>query len=140
MFKLPILPCPSTHTTLFWHPYDVVLTLWTLYGHRNNVVCLLGWQLISLVQCGPVAQWKSKYLRESHGHFGLILKVFVGLSTPPIAEHSCKFKFLLYYAFCFTFAVTCHTRWMITNKIWYLTFPFISKYGRKYQSRVVQCA
>ena len=35
-------PHPSTHTTLFWHPYDVVLTLWTLYGYRNDVVCLLG--------------------------------------------------------------------------------------------------
>ena len=33
---------PNTHTTLFWHPYDIVLTLWTLYGHRNEVVCLLG--------------------------------------------------------------------------------------------------
>ena len=33
---------PNTHTPLFWHPYDVVLTLWTLYGHRNDVVCLLG--------------------------------------------------------------------------------------------------
>ena len=33
---------PNTHTTLFWHPYDIVLTLWTLYGHRNDVVCLLG--------------------------------------------------------------------------------------------------
>ena len=34
---------PSTHTTLFWHPCDVVLTLWTLlYGHRNDVVCLRG--------------------------------------------------------------------------------------------------
>ena len=33
---------PSTHTTLFWHPCDVVLTLWTLHGHRNDVVCLRG--------------------------------------------------------------------------------------------------
>ena len=33
---------PSTHTTLFWHPCDVVLTLWMLYGHRNDVVCLRG--------------------------------------------------------------------------------------------------
>ena len=33
---------PSTHTTLFWHPYDVDLTLWTLYGRQNDVVCLLG--------------------------------------------------------------------------------------------------
>ena len=40
---LSIIVFPSTHTTLFWHPYDVVLTLWTLYGHRNDVVCLLGW-------------------------------------------------------------------------------------------------
>ena len=24
--------------------YDVVLTLWTLYGHRNDVVCLLGFR------------------------------------------------------------------------------------------------
>ena len=31
----------STHTALFWHPYDVVLTFWTLYRRRNNVVCLL---------------------------------------------------------------------------------------------------
>ena len=33
---------PSTHTTMFWHSYDVVLTLWTLYGRRNDVVYLLG--------------------------------------------------------------------------------------------------
>ena len=33
---------PSAHTMLFWHPYDVVLTLWTLCGRQNNVVCLLG--------------------------------------------------------------------------------------------------
>ena len=33
---------PSTHTTLFWHPCDVALTLWTLYGHQNDVVFLLG--------------------------------------------------------------------------------------------------
>ena len=33
---------PSTHTTLFWSPHDVVLTLWTLYGRQNDVVCLLG--------------------------------------------------------------------------------------------------
>ena len=37
---------PSTHTALFWHPCDVVWTLWTLYGHRNDVVCLRGFQLI----------------------------------------------------------------------------------------------
>ena len=37
-----LLLTPNTHTTLFWHPYDVVLTLWTLYGHRNDVVYLLG--------------------------------------------------------------------------------------------------
>ena len=29
-------------TTLFWRPYDVVLTLWTSYGRQNNAVCLLG--------------------------------------------------------------------------------------------------
>ena len=34
-------PMPSTHTTLFWCPYDVVFTLWTLYGRQNNVVCVL---------------------------------------------------------------------------------------------------
>ena len=39
---LTLLREPNTHTTLFWHPYDVVLTLWTLYRHRNDVVCLLG--------------------------------------------------------------------------------------------------
>ena len=32
---------PSTHTTLFWRPYDVVLTLWTLYRRQNDVVCVL---------------------------------------------------------------------------------------------------
>ena len=32
---------PSTHTTLFWRPYDVVWTLWTLYRRQNDVVCLL---------------------------------------------------------------------------------------------------
>ena len=34
---------PSTHTTLFWRLYDVVLTLWTLYRRQNDVVCLLGY-------------------------------------------------------------------------------------------------
>ena len=33
---------PNTHTALFWHLYDVVLTLWMFYWHRNDVVCLLG--------------------------------------------------------------------------------------------------
>ena len=33
---------PSTHTTLFWRPYDVVLTLLTLYRRQNDVVCVLG--------------------------------------------------------------------------------------------------
>ena len=33
---------PSTHTTLFWSPYDVILTLWTLYRRQNDVVCVLG--------------------------------------------------------------------------------------------------
>ena len=32
----------NTLATLFLHPYDVVLTLWMLYGCRNDVVCLLG--------------------------------------------------------------------------------------------------
>ena len=36
---------PSTHTTLFWRPYDVVLTLWTLYRRQNDVVCLLGYKI-----------------------------------------------------------------------------------------------
>ena len=36
------LQFPSTHTTLFRHPYDVVLTLWTLYRRWNDVVCLRG--------------------------------------------------------------------------------------------------
>ena len=38
------------YTTLFWHPYDVVLTLWTLYGRQNDVVCLLGFSVFYL--CG----------------------------------------------------------------------------------------
>ena len=42
IYKLNI---PSTHTTLFWRPYDVILALWTLYRHQNDVVCLLGWVL-----------------------------------------------------------------------------------------------
>ena len=33
----------STHTTLFRHPYDVVLTLWTLYRRWNDVLCLRGY-------------------------------------------------------------------------------------------------
>ena len=35
------LDASSPVSTLFWH-CDVVLTLGTLYGHRNDVVCLLG--------------------------------------------------------------------------------------------------
>ena len=41
-FDLPIFflyNVPYIHTTLFWHPYDVVLT-WMLYRHRNDVVVI----------------------------------------------------------------------------------------------------
>ena len=41
-WKLNLRTLPSTHTTLFWRPYDVVLILWMLYGRQSDVVCLLG--------------------------------------------------------------------------------------------------
>ena len=43
------VPFPSTHTTLFWRPYDVVLTSWTFYGRQSDVVCLLGYGSFYLV-------------------------------------------------------------------------------------------
>ena len=33
---------PSKHDTSFQRSYDVVLTLWTLHRHWNNVVCVQG--------------------------------------------------------------------------------------------------
>ena len=32
--RLSVENYPSTHTTLFWHPYDVVLTVWTSKRRR----------------------------------------------------------------------------------------------------------
>ena len=37
---------PSTHTTLFWRLYDVILMLWTFYRRQNDVVCVLGWYIL----------------------------------------------------------------------------------------------
>ena len=51
------------HTTLFWRPYDVVSTLWTLYGRQNDVVCVLG---INEIGWGGI-EWMTWEIEELDG-------------------------------------------------------------------------